>query len=334
MHTSNTLLAATRGFVQRTGLEQSDVIFMGSPLAHQTGFLWGMVLPIVLGTKVVLLDIWSPEQAAELISREQATFSVSAPTFLTDLLAVGKSGRASLSSLKTFVLAGAPVPKVLVERAAEQLDIRVMSAWGMTEVGLPTVTRPGDPLERVAGSDGVTLDGTGIRVVDGFGVEVETGREGRLQARGAFNFVGYLKRPELYATDADGWFDTGDLARIDDEGYLRITGRTKDIIIRGGEKIPVVEVENALYRHPAVADVAVVAMPDQRLGERACAYVTLRTGADLTLEDMVAFLTASGMTRTYLPERLEIIPEMPRTASGKIQKFQLRTHAATLVPAQ
>jgi cyclohexanecarboxylate-CoA ligase len=331
MHTSNTLLAATRGFVRRTELQGDDVIFMGSPLAHQTGFLWGMVLPIFLGTKVVLLDIWSPEKAAELISQEGATFSISAPTFLTDLLAVGESSPARLSSLRTFVLAGAPVPKVLVERAAEKLGIRVMSAWGMTEVGLPAITRPADPVERVAASDGVTVEGTGIRIIDESGLEQGTGHEGRLQARGAFNFVGYLKRPELYATDADGWFDTGDLARIDDEGYIRITGRTKDIIIRGGEKIPVVEVENALYRHPAVADAAVVAMPDPRLGERACAFVTLKPGSTFSFDNMVAFLTELGMTKTFFPERVEIITEMPRTASGKIQKFQLRARALALV---
>jgi cyclohexanecarboxylate-CoA ligase len=332
MHTSNTLVAATRGFAQRTELRGDDVIFMGSPLAHQTGFLWGMVLPILLGAKVVLLDIWSPEKAAELISQEGATFSVSAPTFLTDLLAVGENSRGGLSSLRTFVLAGAPVPKVLVERAVEQLGIRVMSAWGMTEVGLPTITRPADPIERVAASDGVTVEGTGIRIIDESGHEMGTGHEGRLQARGAFNFVGYLKRPELYATDADGWFDTGDLARVDDEGYIRITGRTKDIIIRGGEKIPVVEVENALYRHPAVADVAIVAVPDPRLGERACAFITLKPGTTLTFENVVAFLTELGITKTFFPERIEIITEMPRTASGKIQKFQLRVHALTLVP--
>jgi cyclohexanecarboxylate-CoA ligase len=329
MHTWNTLIASNRGFAERVGLSGRDIIFMGSPLAHQTGFLWGSILPVFLGGTVVLLDIWNPKTAADLIMREGATFSVAAPTFLNDLLAVHESGEAQVSSLKTFLLAGAPVPRILVERSANKLGIRIASAWGMTEVALPTITRETDPVDKVAGSDGTALDGCEVRVVGEDGKVLPAGGEGRLQTRSAFNFVGYLKRPELYATDADGWFETGDVARKDADGYIRITGRNKDIIIRGGEKIPVVEVENALYRHPSVEDVAVVAMPDARLGERACAFVTLRAGATLTFEQIVAYLQGIGMTKTYFPERLEIIDEMPRTASGKIQKFQLRSSIAS-----
>ncbi|HML08598.1 MAG TPA: hypothetical protein VK430_10790 [Xanthobacteraceae bacterium] len=142
--------------------------------------------------------------------------------------------------------------------------------------------------------------------------------------RGAGNFVGYLKRPEYYAVDADGWFDTGDLARMDADGYIRITGRAKDIIIRGGENIPAVEIENLLFQHAAVREVAIVGMPDPQLGERACAFVTLREGQTLTLDEMVAFLEKQSMAKQYFPERLEVLGEMPRTASGKIQKFRLR----------
>jgi cyclohexanecarboxylate-CoA ligase len=214
---------------------------------------------------------------------------------------------------------------VLVELAAEKLGVRIASAWGMTEVALPTITRPTDSVHKVAGSDGAPLDGTEIRVVGLNGELQATGQEGRLEVRGAFNFVGYLKRPELYATDSDGWFDTGDLAFIDADGYVRITGRTKDIVILGGENIPVVEVENALYRHPAISEVAVIAVPDPRLGERACACVTLNQGFNFGFEEMVAFLGEAGLTKTYFPEQLEIITEMPRTSSGKIQKYQLRS---------
>jgi cyclohexanecarboxylate-CoA ligase len=325
MHTWNTLIVSTRGFAERLELSSQDVIFMGSPLAHQTGFLWGSVLPVFLGATVVLLDIWNPERAVALIAQEKATFSVAAPTFLTDILAVHEKGNVQVSSLRIFLLAGAPVPRVLVELAAKKLGVSIASAWGMTEVALPTITRPTDSVDKVAGSDGTPLDGTEIRIVGPNGDISGIGQEGRLEARGAFNFVGYLKRPELYATDRDGWFDTGDLAFIDGDGYVRITGRTKDIVIRGGENIPVVEVENALYRHPAIADVAVIATPDPRLGERACACVTLKEGATLGFEEMVAFLGEAGLTKTYFPERLEVINEMPRTASGKIQKYQLRS---------
>ena len=148
-----------------------------------------------------------------------------------------------------------------------------------------------------------------------------------MQVRGCSNFAGYLKRPELDPADPGGWFDTGDLARMDAQGYIRIAGRSKDIIIRGGENIPVVEVEGLLYRHPAVAEVAVVGFPDTRLGERACAYVRLHDGASLTLAELVAHLEAQKMARQYMPERLEIVGELPRTPSGKIQKFKLREMA-------
>ena len=268
-----------------------------------------------------------PQRAAQLIAAERATFSVAAPTFLTDLLGVQEAEETDLGSLNTFLLAGAPVPKVLVERAAERLGVRIGSAWGMTEVALVTISHPSDSAERVSATDGAPLPGTQIRIVDPGGVPVPPRVEGRLQARGPFNFVGYLKRPDLNDTDADGWFETGDLGYVDDAGYLRITGRAKDIVIRGGEKIPVADVENVLYRHPAIADAAIVAMPDPRLGERACAYVTLRGTDGFDMAEMTRFLAACGVTRTYFPERLEIIAEMPRTASGKIQKFLLRQRA-------
>lgn len=329
MQTSNTLLAATRAFAERNCLGAGDTIFMASPLAHQTGYLWGIFLPIFLGARVVYLDQWVPLRAAELIAAERATFSVAAPTFLTDLLSVQEAQGLDLGSLSAFLLAGAPVPKVLVERAAQRLGVRIGSAWGMTEVALVTISHPSDSPERVSATDGAPLPGTQIRIVDSEGVPVPARVEGRLQARGAFNFVGYLKRPDLNDTDEEGWFETGDLGYVDEAGYLRITGRAKDIVIRGGEKIPVADVENVLYRHPAVADVAIVAVPDPRLGERACAYVTLRGTDGFDMAEMTRFLGACGVTRTYFPERLEIIAEMPRTASGKIQKFLLRQKAGT-----
>jgi cyclohexanecarboxylate-CoA ligase len=141
-------------------------------------------------------------------------------------------------------------------------------------------------------------------------------------------FCGYHKRPNLPAMNAEGWFDTGDMARIDDDGYLRITGRAKDIIIRGGENVPVIEIENLLFRHPAVQEVAIVAMPDPRLGERACAYVVPKPGVEPNLQELCQFLIEQGTAKTYLPERLELLEAMPRTPTGKIQKFRLREAAA------
>jgi cyclohexanecarboxylate-CoA ligase len=163
-----------------------------------------------------------------------------------------------------------------------------------------------------------------LRILGADGAVLPAGQEGQLQVRGCSNFIGYLKRPELNPNDPEGWFDTGDLARMDADGYIRIAGRSKDIIIRGGENIPVVEVEGLLFRHPAVAEVAIVGIPDARLGERACAFVRLREGASLSLADITTYLEAQRMARQYMPERLEILPELPRTPSGKIQKFKLR----------
>jgi cyclohexanecarboxylate-CoA ligase len=169
-----------------------------------------------------------------------------------------------------------------------------------------------------------------VRIVAADARVAARGAPGTLLVRGAALFVGYLKRPALYAVDGDGWFDTGDIARMDEEGYIRICGRKKDIVIRGGENIPVVEVESALYRMPEIAEVAIVAMPDPRLVERACAFATLRAGATVTLDRIRAHLAAEGVAKHFWPERLEILAEMPRTPTGKIQKFVLRERAREL----
>jgi cyclohexanecarboxylate-CoA ligase len=160
--------------------------------------------------------------------------------------------------------------------------------------------------------------------VDGDNQPVPAGTEGKLKAQGSCLFVGYLKRPQAHDVDADGWFDTGDLARMDERGYIRITGRSKDVIIRGGENIPVVEIEELLYQMPAIQYAAVVSYPDERLGERCCAVVVLKPGHSLTLADIVSFMKEKQVAMQYIPERLEIMDAMPTTPSGKIQKFKLR----------
>ena len=214
-----------------------------------------------------------------------------------------------------------------MQRATERLKAHIVSGWGMTENLLVTTTRIDDPPDKVFGTDGVPMPGMEIRVVDAAGGVLETGEEGELQAKGPSNFAGYLKRPDMYGIDDDGWFKTGDLARIDADGYVRITGRAKDIIIRGGENVPVLEVEQLLYRHPAIQAAAVVGVPDARLGERAVAYVTLKPGHGLTLDQMKRFLEEQRMTKQYWPEALNILDDFPRTPSGKIQKFRLREMA-------
>jgi cyclohexanecarboxylate-CoA ligase len=327
MHTHNTLISNALQFATRIELDGADTVLMASPLAHLTGFLYGLMLPIVLGGTSVLMDMWDPAHAARIIQDERVTFTMGSTPFVSDLANTPALAHCDLSSLRIFLTAGAPIPRVLVRHATERLGAMIIAAWGMTENGAVTMTRPDDPPDRVFGSDGGPIEGMEVRVVDGDGTPVENGVEGRLQTRGMANFVGYLKRPELFATDAEGWFETGDLAWMQDDGYIRISGRGKDVIIRGGENIPIVEIEELLYRHPAVVDAAIVAMPDERLGERACAFVTLKPGESLSFEAMVAHLEGYELAKTYLPERLEVIDAMPRTASGKIQKYHLRDRA-------
>jgi len=326
-HTSNTMLSNLVPFADRLHLGESDVIHMPSPMAHQLGFMYGLVLPAMLGATAILQDIFVAATMASQIAEESATFTMGATPFLNDLADHCLATGATTPSLRIFVSAGAPIPRPLVTKARRALGAAIISAWGMSENGAVTTTRLDDPEDKVTGTDGLALPGMAVRVVDPAGHALAVGEEGQLQVRGCSNFIGYLKRPGLAQVDGDGWFDTGDIARMDDDGYIRIAGRAKDIIIRGGENIPVVEVENLLFKHPSVAIAAIVGYPDARLGERACAYVVLRPDTTLTFEEMVAHLKEQKMAVQYIPERLEIVPDVPRTPSGKIQKFKLRDMA-------
>ncbi len=194
----------------------------------------------------------------------------------------------------------------------------------MTENGAVTLINLNDDDERAFATDGRPLPGVELKVVDVNDVPLAAGQAGKLLVRSVSNFGGYLKRPQWNGTDADGWFDSGDLARMDAQGYIRITGRSKDVIIRGGENIPVVEIEALLYRHPAIAMAAIVAYPDERLGERACAVVVPRPGQTIDLPSIVEFLKSQKIAVQYIPERLVVRDAMPATPSGKIQKFKLR----------
>lgn len=325
LHTYNTLFSNVVPYADRLGLNAEDSVMMASPLAHQTGFLYGVMMPVYLQATAVLQDIWDPAYAVKVAHAEKPTFTMASTPFLADLIDIAPKYPGQLDSLKVFVSAGAPIPGALVEKAAEVVSARVVSAWGMTENGAVTMTQPDDPVSRASSSDGLALPWMEVQAVNDQHEPVAVGQEGNLLVRGASLFVGYLKRPELYRVDDEGWFETGDLATIDADGYIRITGRTKDVVIRGGENVPVVELENLLYKHPAIAAVALVGCPDPRLGERVCAYVTLHDGYEqLSLEEVADYLSAQGVSRNYLPEYLEVMAELPRTPSGKIQKFKLR----------
>ncbi|MDP3248843.1 MAG: AMP-binding protein [Polaromonas sp.] len=333
MHSSNTLLANVRPYVERLGLDGRDAVFMGSPLAHQTGFLYGMWLPIVLQTTLSLMDVWDKERAWAIIQSQKCSFTMASTPFLADLLSAAAAPRAGEVALRMLACGGAPIPRALAEQAVARLGLKLLSVYGMSENGAITVTAPDAPADKVFSADGSPLPGVRVRVVDAEGREMPCGEEGRLLIHAPSNFLGYLLKPEAYGMDAEDWFDSGDLARMDAEGYIRITGRSKDIIIRGGENVPVVEVENLLYRHPAIVDAAVVGMPHPRLGETGCCFVSLKPGQGFDLATLRQYLDSAGMTRNYWPERVEIVENFPRTASGKIQKFQLREIARQFATA-
>lgn len=324
MHSANTLMANIVPYAERLQLGADDVVLMASPMAHQTGFMYGLIMPVLLGATAVLQDVWEPARAISVIRAEGVTFTMGSTPFLTDLARTVAETGTPVPSLRTFLCAGAPIPGALVERARDALGAKIVSAWGMTENGAVTTTRLDDSDERSFTTDGCPLPGVEIKIVDDTDAPAPPGVIGRLLVRSCSNFGGYLKRPHLNDTDADGWFDTGDLARLDEQGYLRIAGRSKDVIIRGGENIPVVEIETLLYRHPAVAQVAIVAYPDERLGERACAFVVPRAGQAFDMAAMADYLKGQKVAMQYIPERLIVQDALPATPSGKIQKFRLR----------
>lgn len=327
MHTSNTLFSNLHAYAERMELKDSEIILGASPLAHLTGYGYLATLPVILNATTVLQDVWDAKRALQIVRAENVTFSMASAIFVADLCAAAEKGEKSAPTFTKFNCAGAPIPPVLIERADKLLGLRICSAWGMTENGAVTVTEPARCFEKSGCSDGRPLPGMEVKVVGAGGLPLPTGEVGELLVRGASLFAGYLKRPQLNATDADGWFDTGDLARLDAEGYVRIAGRSKDVVIRGGENIPVVDIENLLYKHPSIGAVAVVGFPDKRFGERVCAFVTVKPGSSFTFEDMTAYLAKLQLTKQYFPEKLQVLEQMPQTLSGKLQKFKLREMA-------
>jgi cyclohexanecarboxylate-CoA ligase len=324
IHTSNSLIGCTKALTERFGLDANDVLLVASPVGHMTGYAAIVLLSVYLGGTMVLQDVWEPKHGVSLMAREGVTYTAASTPFLSDICDTVKAGAPRPASLRSFLCGGAPIPSVLIERAASELGIKVCSLWGMTEVLAATLTEPSRAADKSPTTDGRALEGMEVRIVDFDGEPVPTGQSGRLLVRGCQMFTGYYKKPELKTFDAEGWFDSGDLAYIDDEGYIRISGRVKDVLIRGGENVPVVEIENLLYKHPVVAAVAVVGYPDARLGERGCAFIVPKPGTTIDLTAMQAYLAESKMAKQFWPERVELVADLPRTASGKIQKFKLR----------
>ncbi|TQL24670.1 AMP-binding protein [Streptomyces sp. SLBN-134] len=328
MHSHNTLIYAVRRQAEHIGPQVYGapmVHLVASPVGHHTGFAWGIVLTVLLAGTAVHVDRWDPVWGVRVIREEGVTAFFGAPTFLQDMMRTDLAGDPDCP-LECLVIAGSPVPRNLPARAQEALGAYIAPAWGLTECSIMSSCTPDEPAA-IQRTDGSIFDGSEVRVVGPDGRDVPPGEVGDLLMRGPGVVYGYYDRPD--ATDdaylPGLWFRTGDRASLDEHGWLSLRGRTKDIIIRGGENIPVTDVESVLFDHPDVVNAAVVGIPDERLGERICAVLVTRAGApEPTVAGLADYLLAQGLSKHYLPERVVNAPELPMTPSGKIQKFKLR----------
>ncbi|MDD9133812.1 medium-chain fatty-acid--CoA ligase [Escherichia coli] len=326
MLTHNNILASERAYCARLDLTWQDVFMMPAPLGHATGFLHGVTAPFLIGARSVLLDIFTPDACLALLEQQRCTCMLGATPFVYDLLNLLEKQPADLSALRFFLCGGTTIPKK-VARECQQRGIKLLSVYGSTESSPHAVVNLDDPLSRFMHTDGYAAAGVEIKVVDDARKTLPPGCEGEEASRGPNVFMGYFDEPELTARalDEEGWYYSGDLCRMDEAGYIKITGRKKDIIVRGGENISSREVEDILLQHPKIHDACVVAMPDERLGERSCAYVVLKAPHhSLSLEEVVAFFSRKRVAKYKYPEHIVVIEKLPRTASGKIQKFLLR----------
>ncbi|MCO1040559.1 medium-chain fatty-acid--CoA ligase [Escherichia coli] len=326
MLTHNNILASERAYCARLNLTRQDVFMMPAPLGHATGFLHGVTAPFLIGARSVLLDIFTPDACLALLEQQRCTCMLGATPFVYDLLNLLEKQPADLSALRFFLCGGTTIPKK-VARECQQHGIKLLSVYGSTESSPHAVVNLDDPLSRFMHTDGYAAAGVEIKVVDDARKTLPPGYEGEEASRGPNVFMGYFDEPELTARalDEEGWYYSGDLCRMDEAGYIKITGRKKDIIVRGGENISSREVEDILLQHPKIHDACVVAMPDERLGERSCAYVVLKAPHhSLSLEEVVAFFSRKRVAKYKYPEHIVVIEKLPRTASGKIQKFLLR----------
>lgn len=323
MHTECNASFSARAVSSSLGIGQGDVVWMPSPIGHSTGFNYGVRIALFHGLPLVLQDRWSAEEAVALIERCRCSYTIAATTFVADVCDIAGRRKCDLSSMRVFGSGGAPIPPELVA-AGSRHGMHVLRLYGSTEVLMATTNRPGDPLDKLVETDGRPVDHVEVKVVDDGGAS-RVGAPGEILVRGPNTCAGFYNDPQRTAatfTD-DGWVRTGDLGVLDEDGFLRIVGRKKEIIIRGGLNIAPREIEDLIILHPAVADVAVVGLPHPRLGEMSCACVVLRPGAALELSELADFLVAEGMATFKLPQRLVLMEGLPKTATGKVQKFEI-----------
>ena len=325
LHTHATLLAEADSIREHCELGPADVVFMPSPLSHITGLSYGVILPAVLGSRVVLLDRWDPAGAVGLVEEEGCTFCVSSTPFLRGLTEAYAAAGGGRSSLTVFVCGGADIPPALVRQARRSLGTRVLRTYGSTEAPTVAMVALTADDESAADHEGAALPGDAMRIEAPSHGSGPTPGTGELLVRGRELFVGYLQEEaNADAFTPDGWFRTGDVATIDEQGFLRITGRIKDIVNRAGEKYSATEVEWVLLELPSIREVAIVGVPDADLGERACAFIVPFGDERLTVSDLKEHVVARGLAIQKAPEYVRFVDSLPRTQSGKVQKYRLR----------
>jgi cyclohexanecarboxylate-CoA ligase len=331
IHTSNTLLAEHRAWTKAFGLGSDDVILVLATVGHQIGFTM-MRAALMIGATVAFLDKWDASRALELVESAGVTFTFTTPAFLFDVLKTPAAAPGRLPTLRTWVLAGQVVTSALRDEATAKLPhVRFAPLFGMTEMGCVIMCDKDAPDAKLS-QTGRSQLGVEIDVIDRDEQTVPPDTDGELVVRGPSLLLGYLKQPDATAASftKKGYFKTGDQVRRDADGFVMITGRIKDLIKRGGESVSPEEVEEVLARHPAIVEASVVGIPDDRLGERVCAFVIPRPGEKLvTLQDVVAFLRHTDLTKQKWPERVEIVDVLPRTSIGKVDKASLRAKLAT-----
>ena len=326
MHSADTLAALNLTFTERFSLGPHDPIFMASPLGHSVGTIHGARLSLYNAAPLILQDTWNPEQALEMITENHCVFTAAATPFLNDLVESDwQRDEPKLASLRWFLCGGTQVPQTLLKKAQQQFPHTFITVlWGMTEGGLTTSIQD-SPLEKLLTTAGIGLPGLEMKILDSENRQLTSGKEGELVMRGPGVFIGYYGQEDLYKSllTEEGFFRTGDFATLSEDGYLRITGRLKDLIIRGGVNIAPVPIEEALASHPKVSGVAVIGYPDERMGELLCAVIIPR-GEVPTLEVLNCFLQTRGLPKYHCPEMIRIVEKFPTTPAGKIRKATLR----------
>ncbi|MBP6895920.1 MAG: AMP-binding protein [Gammaproteobacteria bacterium] len=334
LHTHDTLIRATLMCARHWGLKAGDTTLMPSPLTHVTGFSHGIEMPFYVGTRCVLMERWDAARAADIIEQEGVCFTIGATPFLQELMDVAERERRRLPSLRLFPCGGAAVAPEVIHRVSRVLPgCTAFRVYGSSEAPMITLgfSRP-DQARLAAETDGEVVDYE-VRVLDPAGHPLPPGGEGEICARGPSLFVGYVDPQQTReAFDEDGFFHTGDVGYLTPDNAVVFTGRIKDLINRGGEKISAKEVEDLLHQHPSVTGAAVVAMPHARLGETVCAFLILRADAPQETSGIEAMLAAAGVARQKLPEHYFLVGEFPTTASGKVRKDVLRAQAREGAP--